>query len=44
LEQSAISQFQAELGIPVEPVRSPLGALSGNNAGLLGYLEGVRAA
>ena len=44
LEDSAVRQYQAELEIPVEPVRSSIGALSANNAGLLGYLQGARAA
>jgi hypothetical protein len=30
--------FEGELGIPVEQIRSPLGAPGENNAGLLGYL------
>lgn len=40
--------WTAELGIPVEPLRSQLGAPNGSNAGLIGYLEtlnsGVKAA
>jgi type IV pilus assembly protein PilM len=44
LEQVALEQFSRELDVPVEPVRSKLAALSGQNAGLLGYLEGARAA
>ena len=32
-------QFQKDLGIPVEPLRSPLGTPGENNAGLLGYLQ-----
>jgi type IV pilus assembly protein PilM len=42
LEQAAKAQFEAELQIPVESVRSPVAAISANNAGLLGYLQGVR--
>jgi type IV pilus assembly protein PilM len=34
-------QFQRELGIPVEVLRSPGGALGESNAGLLGYLQGA---
>jgi type IV pilus assembly protein PilM len=44
LEQQAIAQFHSELGIPVEPMRSPVAALNDRNAGLLGYLRGIRAA
>jgi type IV pilus assembly protein PilM len=44
LESEALRQFHRELEIPVELVRSSLGAISGDNAGLLGYLQGVRAA
>jgi type IV pilus assembly protein PilM len=44
LEAAALAQFGRELNVPVEPVRSKLAALSGNNAGLLGYLEGAVAA
>ncbi len=44
LEQEALRQYQSELEVPVEAVRSRLAAISGNNAGLLGYLEGARAA
>jgi type IV pilus assembly protein PilM len=32
-------QFQKDLGIPVEPLRSPLGTPSDINAGLLGFLQ-----
>lgn len=32
-------QFQKDLGIPVEPLRSPLGTPGETNAGLLGYLH-----
>jgi type IV pilus assembly protein PilM len=41
LEDDAVRQFEAELEIPVEPVRSPMAAISGHNAGLLGYLAGA---
>jgi type IV pilus assembly protein PilM len=34
-------QFRADLGIPVEPLRTPVGAPGEGNAGLLGYLKGV---
>jgi type IV pilus assembly protein PilM len=44
LEEAAVRQYQAELEVPVEPVRSTMAAISGNNAGLLGYLQGARAA
>ncbi len=44
LEKAALHLFHRELEIPVEPLRSRLGAVSGNNAGLLGYLEGAQAA
>ncbi|MEO7143661.1 MAG: hypothetical protein ABI165_09190 [Bryobacteraceae bacterium] len=33
------AEWQAELGVAVEPVRSRLGAAGAHNAGLLGYLE-----
>ena len=36
-------QFQKELGIPVEALRSTLGAPGESNAGLLGYMQGSRA-
>ncbi len=36
-------RFQEELGVTVEPVRSPLGTPGENDAGLLGYLRGVAA-
>ncbi len=39
--EDARQRFQSELGIPVEPVRSPLGMPGENNAGLLGYLRSV---
>jgi type IV pilus assembly protein PilM len=44
LEAQAITQFHAELGIEVDAVRSPVAALNDRNAGLLGYLRGVKAA
>jgi type IV pilus assembly protein PilM len=44
LEAAALDRFGRELDVPVEPVRSRLSALSSQNAGLLGYLEGARAA
>ena len=34
-------RFQEELGVEVEPMRSPLGAPGENNAGLLGYLRSI---
>jgi type IV pilus assembly protein PilM len=34
-------RFQEELGVEVEPVRSPLGTPGENNAGLLGYLRSI---
>jgi type IV pilus assembly protein PilM len=43
LEQPAMAQFQRELNIPVEPMRSRLGAVNAHNAGLLGYLQGTVA-
>lgn len=42
--EAARKEFQVELGLDVEPVRSPLGAAGENNAGLLGYLESAGAA
>ena len=39
--ETARQQFQRELGVEVEPVRSPLGTPGENNAGLLGYLKSV---
>lgn len=33
------AEWQAELGVPTEPVRSRLGAANAQNAGLLGYME-----
>ena len=43
LEQDAIAQFQRELDIPVEPMRSRIGPVNAQNAGLLGYLQGAVA-
>ncbi len=43
LETTAVSRFHEELGIPVEPLRSRLGAMNGQNAGLLGYLQSTVA-
>jgi type IV pilus assembly protein PilM len=34
-------RFERDLGVEVEPLRSPLGAPGENNAGLLGYLRSV---
>jgi type IV pilus assembly protein PilM len=34
-------RFQEELGVAVEPLRSPLGTPGENNAGLLGYLRSI---
>ncbi len=39
--EEAQRRFEEELGVEVEPVRSPLGAPGENNAGLLGYLRSV---
>ena len=39
--EEAQRRFQEELGVEVEPVRSPLGVPAENNAGLLGYLRSV---
>jgi type IV pilus assembly protein PilM len=39
--EAARQQFHSELGVEVEPVRSPLGAAGENNAGLLGYLRSL---
>ena len=43
LEQDAIAQFHRELEIPVEPMRSRIGPVNAQNAGLLGYLQGTVA-
>jgi type IV pilus assembly protein PilM len=37
----AARQFQEELSVEVEPLRSPLGTPGENNAGLLGYLRSI---
>jgi type IV pilus assembly protein PilM len=37
----AMRRFQEELGVEVEPLRSPLAAPGENNAGLLGYLRSI---
>ena len=37
----AARRFQEELGVAVEPLRSPLGVPGEHNAGLLGYLRGM---
>jgi type IV pilus assembly protein PilM len=39
--ETARSQFHGELGVEVEPVRSPLTTPGENDAGLLGYLRSV---
>jgi type IV pilus assembly protein PilM len=39
--EPARQRFRSELGVEVEPVRSPLGAPGENNAGLLGYLRAI---
>ena len=39
--EAARQQFQSELGVDVQPVRSPLSPPGENNAGLLGYLRSV---
>jgi hypothetical protein len=39
--EEARQQFQKELSVDVEPLRSPLGSPGENNAGLLGYLKSV---
>jgi len=39
--EEAERKFAAELGVPVETVRSPLGVPGENNAGLLGYLRAI---
>jgi type IV pilus assembly protein PilM len=38
---SAQRRFHEELGVEVEPLRSPLGTPGENNAGLLGYLRSI---
>jgi hypothetical protein len=37
----AEERFAEELGVEVEPLRSPLGVPGENNAGLLGYLRSI---
>lgn len=39
--EEAQQRFESELGVPVEALRSPLGAPGENNAGLLGYLRSI---
>ena len=39
--ETARQQFQHELGVEVQPVRSPLGPPNESNAGLLGYLRSL---
>jgi type IV pilus assembly protein PilM len=39
--EEAQRRFQDEMGVSVEPLRSPLGVPGENNAGLLGYLRSV---
>lgn len=39
--EAARQQFQSELGVEVEPVRSPLSTPEETNAGLLGYLRSL---
>ncbi len=39
--EDAARYFETELGVPVEPLRSPLGTPGENNAGLLGYLRSL---
>jgi len=39
--ETARQQFQHELGVGVQPVRSPLGPPNESNAGLLGYLRSL---
>lgn len=41
--EEARQQFQAELGVPVEPVRSALGTPGEYNAGLLGFVRSIAA-
>jgi type IV pilus assembly protein PilM len=40
-ESNAERQFAENLGVGVEPLRSPLGTPGENNAGLLGYLRSI---
>lgn len=39
--EAAARRFEEELGVPAEPLRSPLGMPGENNAGLLGYLRSI---
>jgi type IV pilus assembly protein PilM len=39
--EEAQQRFAGELGVPVEPMRSPLATPGENNAGLLGYLRSI---
>ena len=39
--EEAQRRFHEELGVEVEPLRSPLGTPGENNAGLLGYLRSI---
>ena len=39
--EEAQRRFTEELGVEVEPLRSPLGTPGEENAGLLGYLRSV---
>ena len=41
LPRKRSAAFAEELGVEVEPLRSPLGAPGENNAGLLGYLRSI---
>ena len=41
LTDEAERRFAEELGVEVEPLRSPLGTPGENNAGLLGYLRSI---
>jgi hypothetical protein len=39
--EEAQQRFREELGVEVEPARSPLATPGENNAGLLGYLRSI---
>jgi hypothetical protein len=39
--EEAGERFAGELGVEIEPLRSPLGTPGENNAGLLGYLRSI---
>lgn len=41
VSRDGLEEWQRTLGLPVHPVRSRLGAVNANNAGLLGYLESL---